>query len=87
MEELVRFNSDVAKSQEMQEEIKAIDQDLSKIVEYANKKGYQFSLTDVENAMKNNAKLSEEQLDHAAGGGAAVGPSEGIFPPSMRWVF
>lgn len=67
MVEIKRFNSDVIASESMQSEIKAIGNDLEKLVAYANGKGYQFSLEDVKGAT-GEAELSEDQLDDVSGG-------------------
>jgi len=71
MEEIKRFNEAVKSSNEMQEEIKTIGNDLEKLVSYANDKGYQFSLSDI-NAMNRKKDLSDEELDSVAGGGTVA---------------
>ena len=72
MEEIKRFNEDVKENKEMLEEIKAIGNDLEKVVEYANDKGYDFTVEDLESKVDNNSELSEEQLEEVAGGFSAV---------------
>ncbi|MGM0379449.1 MAG: Nif11-like leader peptide family RiPP precursor [Bacillota bacterium] len=72
MEEIKRFNEDVKEDKEMLEEVKKIGNDLEKIVEYANSKGYDFTIEDLESEADNNSELSEEQLDDVSGGLSAV---------------
>lgn len=60
-----KFNKDLLENKEMQAEVKAIGSDLAKIVVYANSKGYNFTVADVE---AKKGELSEEQLDKVAGG-------------------
>lgn len=67
MSEIKRFNKDLSENKEILEEVKKIGNDVPKIVAYANSKGYNFTVADVEaNAKK--GELSEEQLDKVAGG-------------------
>ncbi len=70
--QIERFNKDICENKEMQEEIKAIGNDLVKIVAFANYKGYEFTVADVEAIAKQREELSEEQLDNVAGGVALI---------------
>ena len=69
--EIQRFNEEAKANPKILEELKAIGDDLEKVVAYANKRGYQFSMDDA-NA-SGSAELDEEDLDKVAGGGGAVG--------------
>jgi len=64
-----KFNKDLLENKEMQAEVKAIGSDLAKIVVYANSKGYNFTVADVE---AKKGELSEEQLDKVAGGNGGI---------------
>ncbi|MGM0379448.1 MAG: Nif11-like leader peptide family RiPP precursor [Bacillota bacterium] len=68
MEEIKRFNKDVKEDKEMLDKVKSIGNNLEKIVEYANSKGYDFTIEDLESEVDNNSELSEEQLDEVSGG-------------------
>lgn len=65
--EIQKFNKDLLENKEMQAEVKTIGNDLAKIVAYANSKGYNFTVADVE-ANAKQGELSEEQLGNVAGG-------------------
>ncbi|WP_434133337.1 Nif11-like leader peptide family RiPP precursor [Sporomusa sphaeroides] len=67
MSEIQRFNKDLNENKEMLEEVKNAGNDLAKIVAYANAKGYNFTVAELE-ASATSAELSEEQLDKVAGG-------------------
>lgn len=64
-----KFNKDLLENQEMQKEIRNIGNDMTKIVAYANTKGYSFTVADVE---AKKGELSEEQLDKVAGGNGGI---------------
>lgn len=68
MSKIEKFNKDLLENKEMQAELKAIGNDLPKIVAYANSKGYDFTVADVEARAKQSGALSDEQLDKVAGG-------------------
>ena len=68
MNEIKRFNEYVTENKEALEEIKAIGNDIEKIVAFANSKGFKFTVADLQAQAKNNDELSEEQLDKVAGG-------------------
>ncbi|PKM76288.1 MAG: hypothetical protein CVU90_13195 [Firmicutes bacterium HGW-Firmicutes-15] len=65
--EITRFNKDISENMEMLEALKNIGNDVQKIVAYANSKGYDFTVADVEASVQ-KGELSEEQLDKVAGG-------------------
>ena len=46
----------------------AIGNDLGRIVEFANTKGYAFSVGDLESTLKKGAVLSEDELENVSGG-------------------
>jgi predicted ribosomally synthesized peptide with nif11-like leader len=65
--EITRFNKDISENMEMLEALKNIGNDVQEIVAYANSKGYDFTVADVEASVQ-KGELSEEQLDKVAGG-------------------
>lgn len=69
MSPIEKFNKDLRENKEMLEAVKKIGNDVAKIVAYANSKGYNFTVADVE-ARTKQGELSEEQLSSVAGGGA-----------------
>jgi predicted ribosomally synthesized peptide with nif11-like leader len=69
MSEIKRFSEDLGKNKEMMEEIRNFGSDVAKIVAYANSKGYNFTVADIDSQ---KSELSEEQLDKVAGGGGGV---------------
>ncbi|CVK19416.1 Nif11-like leader peptide family RiPP precursor [Sporomusa sphaeroides] len=71
MSEIQRFNKDLKENKEMLEEVTKAGNDLAKIVAYANAKGYNFTVAELEAGVK-SAELSEEQLDKVAGGVSLV---------------
>lgn len=71
MSQIEKFNKDLRENNEMLEAVKKIGNDVAKIVAYANSKGYNFTVADVE-AAKQGGELSEEQMDKVAGGGGGV---------------
>ena len=68
MSELVRFNEAVKGNETMQHEIKALGNDLDKIIAYAKAKGFAFEAEDVTKLTKEDQVLSDEDLDTVAGG-------------------
>lgn len=72
MDEYKRFQAAVMQNTKMQEDIKAIGNDADSIIKYANKKGYLFTMTDVRDALKEGAQLTEDQLEDVAGGSLNV---------------
>ncbi len=64
-----KFNKDLLENKDMQAELKTMGNDVSKIVAYANTKGYNFTVADVE---AKKGELSEEQLDKVAGGNGGI---------------
>lgn len=72
MEAIKKFNEAVLGNPEMLEAIKAIGNDVEKIVAYANDKGYKFTIEDLEKQNVENSELSEEQLDEVVGGLSCV---------------
>lgn len=68
MSQIEKFNKDILANKEMLEAVKKIGNDVAKIVAYANSKGYNFTVADVEASAKKGGELSEEQLNKVAGG-------------------
>ncbi|MDI9494142.1 MAG: Nif11-like leader peptide family RiPP precursor [Bacillota bacterium] len=69
MSQIERFNKDLSTNKEMLEEVKALGNDLDKIVAYANSKGYNFTVEDIK---AKQGELSEQDLDKVAGGGGGI---------------
>ncbi len=69
MSQIERFNKDLSTNKEMLEEVKALGNDLDKIVAYANSKGYNFTVEDIK---AEQGELSEQDLDKVAGGGGGI---------------
>jgi len=72
MSELVRFNEAVKSSELMQNDIKAMGNDLDKIIAYAKANGFSFEVEDVTKLSKEDQVLSDEDLDTVAGGTVVV---------------
>ena len=72
MDEYQRFQTDVLNNREMQEEIKSLGHDTRTIIKYANEKGYRFTISDVEQALKGRSQLTESALEDVAGGSLNV---------------
>ena len=69
IEEIKRFNEDVVKSEEFQNELKDVGSDVDKLIKIANSKGYDFNEDDLKAAAKQSqSELNEEQLEDVAGG-------------------
>ncbi|MGM0379452.1 MAG: Nif11-like leader peptide family natural product precursor [Bacillota bacterium] len=79
MQEIKRFNEDVKQDEEMLEDVKKIGNDLEKIVKYANSKGYEFTVEDLENKAEDKSELSEEELEDVAGGVVCLASGKGDF--------
>ncbi|MBK5246617.1 MAG: Nif11-like leader peptide family RiPP precursor [Peptostreptococcaceae bacterium] len=68
MNEIERFNKNVVEDVEMMTEVKAIGNDMDKIVAFANDKGYAFTVADLKAQTEKDGELSENQLDEVSGG-------------------
>lgn len=79
MEEIKRFNKDAIEDKTLLEEIKAIGNDVEKIVALANSKGYKFTIEDLNNEAQKSGELSEEELGDVAGGFVCVASGKGDF--------
>lgn len=69
MSQIEKFNKDLTTNKEMMEAVKALGNDVEKIVAYANSKGYSFTVEDVK---AKQGELSEEELDKVAGGNGGI---------------
>lgn len=69
MNQIERFNKDLSTNKEMLEAVKALGNDVAKIVAYANSKGYNFSVADIK---AKQGELSEQELDKVAGGNGGI---------------
>jgi predicted ribosomally synthesized peptide with nif11-like leader len=69
MSQIERFNQDLSTNKKMLEEVKALGNDLDKIVAYANSKGYNFTVADIK---AKQGELSEQELDKVAGGNGGI---------------
>lgn len=65
--EISRFNEAVKNSKELQDEVKCVGTDLDKIVGIANQKGFDFTVSELEELSKNK-EISEADLGGVAGG-------------------
>ena len=68
MTEIERFNKAILENKELLQEVTAIGNDVGRIVEFANAKGYAFSVGDLESTLKKGAVLSEDELENVSGG-------------------
>ena len=68
MSEIKRFLMTAESNKEILDSIKTIGDNKTKLVEYANSKGFKFSMKDLEDHIQNSSELSDEQLDKVAGG-------------------
>ena len=69
MNEIERFNKDVADNKEMIEDLKRIGSDIEEIVKYANSKEYKFTIEEINALAENgNDELSEDDLENVSGG-------------------
>ncbi len=68
MSEIQRFNQALLENKELMEELKNVGNDVAKIIEFANAKGYNFSIQELAAAAEANEALSEEELENVAGG-------------------
>lgn len=69
MSQIEKFNKDLSTNKEMLEAVKALGNDLDKIVAYANSKGYNFTVADVK---AKQGELSDQELDKVAGGNGGI---------------
>ena len=84
IEEIKRFNEDIVKSEEFQNELKDVGSDVDKLIKIANSKGYDFNEDDLKAAAKQSqGKLNEEQLKDVAGGGNSVFVC--VYPDNGGW--
>lgn len=66
--EIKRFNETIKNDQELQNQIKNIGADLEEIVRFANQRGFNFTVNDLQKAQSGDVELSEEELGAVAGG-------------------
>ncbi len=79
MDEIKRFNKDAIEDKALLEAIKAIGNDVEKIVALANSKGYKFTVEDLSSQAQKSGELSEEELEDVAGGFVCVASGKGDF--------
>ncbi|MBS7525355.1 Nif11-like leader peptide family RiPP precursor [Fusibacter paucivorans] len=72
MDAYKRFQEAVKASEAMQSEVKALGNDVTKIIAYANAKGFDFTYEDVKSLIVGDSELSEEDLDTVSGGSATI---------------
>jgi len=70
--EIERFAKDIITRESLREQLKHVGIDKVAVVDFANSKGYQFSLDDVNRAVESAGEISETQLEHVVGGMAIV---------------
>jgi predicted ribosomally synthesized peptide with nif11-like leader len=70
MTEMERFRKTLAENKEMMEEAEKFGAAFEKLIEYANEKGYNFTVEDVILAIKNASclEISESDLENVSGG-------------------
>jgi predicted ribosomally synthesized peptide with nif11-like leader len=86
IEEIKKFQEKANQNEEMQDELKNIGNDIIKITEYANKKGFTFTQQELQTAIdekkasQTDEALSDEDLEKVAGG-AIISIN---WPPMIR---
>ncbi len=66
--EIDRFNQAMREDTELLEAFKALGTEVGSIIEFANHKGFDFTLEDVKKAQADSGELSEDDLENVAGG-------------------
>ncbi len=79
--EIDRFGNDIAGSQELRDELKKFGADNAAIVQFANAKGYKFTLADAD-GLAAGGEMTDTQLESVAGGAMCVSSSGFI----SRWL-
>lgn len=72
MHEMDRFNEAIRNNPEILKELKAVGADIEKIVQFANDKGFNFTVEDLKKHQPENGELSDTDLDNVAGGEIGV---------------
>jgi len=79
--EIERFAKDVAQSSTLRDQVKAVGTDPRAMVEFANGKGYHFSLDDVNALAGSSDELTDSDLGTVAGGTAILfGGEKSVIP-------
>jgi len=67
MTELEKFSKEISENKDMMEEAEKFGDDFEKLIEYANEKGYNFTVEDVILAIENK-ELDDGDLENVSGG-------------------
>ena len=70
--EMERFAKDLQNDEAILEEVRDVGTDNQAVVRFANAKGYDFTLEEVEAIVAKSGELSDEQLESVAGGSYGV---------------
>ncbi len=84
--EIERFSKDVAANESLRNELKAVGTGKAAIVAFANAKGYNFSVNDVE-SLAGTHELSDQDLEKVAGGIYWVGSGDNYVCAGGKNVF
>lgn len=76
--EIDRFNHAMREDTELLEEFKALGTEVGSIVQFANHKGFDFTLEDVQKAQADSGELSEDDLENVAGGIVGIALAQGV---------
>ncbi|MBF4692602.1 Nif11-like leader peptide family RiPP precursor [Fusibacter ferrireducens] len=76
--EIERFNQAMREDSEMLDEFKALGTEVGSIIEFANHKGFNFTLKDVQEAQAASGELSEDDLENVAGGIVGIAIAQGV---------
>jgi len=66
--EMERFSMDIATNEKLREEIKQVGTNHEAVVNFANARGYAFSLDDVNKLAETYSEISDTQLGQVVGG-------------------
>ncbi len=78
LSEIDRFNEAVRNDHEMLKELKTIGTDVEKVIQFANQKGFTFTLEDLKKRQAEGGELSDADMDKVAGGFIAVAAIQGV---------
>ena len=67
-DEIKRFNDKIHLDPQLKNELKEMGTDLERVVRFANEKGFEFSMEELQELQKEDLQMSDEELDHVAGG-------------------
>ena len=87
--EIERFAKEVGKNPAFLQELKTVGSDHKAVVSFANKKGYKFTLDDVQNEIgRTGETMTESSLDNIVGGAMFIyGGSGGYVMSTYHKAF